>query len=51
MPKRTRTPDTSSADPLPSAELQNGNGKYSPANPQNTIRIRGAGSTTSKILI
>ena len=42
MPKRTRTTDISSADHTPSAELQNGNGKYSPANPQNTIRIRGA---------
>jgi excinuclease ABC subunit A len=37
MPKRTRTTDTSSAE-----QPQNGNGRYSPANPQNTIRIRGA---------
>jgi excinuclease ABC subunit A len=36
MPKRTRTTDVSSVEPV------NGNGRYSPANPQNTIRIRGA---------
>jgi excinuclease ABC subunit A len=37
MPKRTRTSDSSSA------ELQNGHpGQFTPANPKNTIRVRGA---------
>jgi excinuclease ABC subunit A len=40
MPKRTRSTET----PITSAngESPNGNGRYSPANPSNTIRIRGA---------
>jgi excinuclease ABC subunit A len=37
MPKRTRTTDS------PSAEPQNGHpGQFTPANPKNTIRVRGA---------
>jgi excinuclease ABC subunit A len=38
MPKRTRPADS------PSAELQNGHspGQFTPANPKNTIRVRGA---------